>query len=194
MQELRQELLERAKPFYAEFLEQSPTSDDFIAGMANAHFKLANIHRMLRARDSAVPEYEMAITQYRGLADRNPGRPEYRQALAASYNWLGETLRESAGKVAEAEKAYASALELQTALTREFPVNATYQQELARTYYNRGILYSWTAEPGDVAFARAESDFREAIRLLEPLSGKSDDLQPSQDLARACNNLASLLA
>ena len=44
------------------------------------------------------------------------------------------------------------------------------------------------------AFRTAEADFREAIRLLEPLARTGRDPQPRQDLARAYNNLASLLA
>jgi tetratricopeptide (TPR) repeat protein len=193
MQQLRQQLLERAKPFYDEFIKQDPTDEDLLAGMANAAFKLGHIHRMLGERDAAVSEYDLAIARFTTLAEGHPERPEYRQALGAVHNWLGETLRPSPDRRADAERAYGRALDLQNALTGEFPSNATYQRELARTHYNRGILYGGTAAPGDAAFARAESDMRRAVLLLEPISAKSADLQPSQELARASNNLATLL-
>ena len=54
---------------------------------------------------------------------------------------------------------------------RASPQRADYRQELARTRYNRGILHSATAVPLQPEFRAAESDFREAIRLLEPLAG-----------------------
>src|SRR5262249_27766741 len=87
----------------------------------------------------------------------------------------------------DARRAYDSALELQTALYQEAPGNPTYQQELARTHYNRGILLS---DSGDLN----DSDFREAIRILEPLSQSAAATpQVHQELARSFNNLGRLL-
>jgi tetratricopeptide (TPR) repeat protein len=148
---------------------------------------------MLDSHDAAVAEYQRAITSFTTLAEKYPQKLEYRQNLASVNNSLGETLRLSGDKPDDAKNAYATALTLQQALHGQSPDNATYQRELARTHYNRGILYGKTAEPGQAAFTQAESDFREAMRLLEPLVGKSTDLRTSQDLARACNNLAALL-
>ena len=72
------------------------------------------------------------------------------------------------------------------------PRNAGDQQELARTYYNRGILLY------DLGNTRAsESDFTEAIRLLEPLARKRlghSDNPPSHDLARVYNDLGNLIS
>jgi tetratricopeptide (TPR) repeat protein len=72
--------------------------------------------------------------------------------------------------------------------------SAEYQQEAARTRYNRGILRSETASPGSAEFAAAEADFREAIRLLDPLARGASNRVPTLELARAYNNLASLVA
>jgi tetratricopeptide (TPR) repeat protein len=72
---------------------------------------------------------------------------------------------------------------------------SVYVQDLARTSYNRGILEGQTALPGDPAFGRSEAGFREAIRLLEPLAtGQTAERRVRQDLARAFNNLGSLVA
>ena len=62
-----------------------------------------------------------------------------------------------------------------------------YRQELARTHSNRGILRDATKQS-----AAAEADFREAIRLLEPLA--KQHRASAQDLARAYNNLANVVA
>jgi tetratricopeptide (TPR) repeat protein len=96
----------------------------------------------------------------------------------------------------DAEKEYDQALGLQQRIHDENPANTLYQQELARTLYNRGIIRYDSKN-----VAGAESDFRAAIALLEQLVGKpapaadmGSTREPSQDLARAYNNLATLLS
>lgn len=194
IEELRRELLRRAKRFYVEFIKQKPDNEEFLNEMAFAHVRLGHINRMLDEPVEAAGEYQQAIAQFDDLAQTHPGKPEYRQALANSYTWLGETMRPLTERRVEAENAYGSALRLQDQLVHEYPNVAAYQQELARTHYNRGILYGASAGPADAAFGQADADFREAVRLLEPLARQPDDPQPSQELARAYNNLASLLA
>jgi tetratricopeptide (TPR) repeat protein len=194
MEQFRRELLERAKRFYAEFITQKPDNEGLLKEMGLAHFRLGEISRMLDDPRNAEREYRASIAGFESLARNNAGNVEYRQALANSYNSLGEILRASPNSRAEAEKAYGRALSLQQALINEFPSHHAYQQEFARTHYNRGILYASLAAPNDPTFRRADADFREAIRILEPLSQEMANLQPSQELARACNNLAVLLS
>jgi tetratricopeptide (TPR) repeat protein len=149
---------------------------------------------MLGDQPNAIAEYERAVTSLRGLAERNPGETGYRHSLALAYNWLGETLRAAPDSGQAAEAAYRQAMELQKALLAVDPDNATFIQDLARTHYNSGILHASHARPGEPAFGEAEADFREAIRLLEPLATPQADARPSQDFGRALNNLATLLA
>jgi len=193
LDEFRRDLLERAKRFYVEFIKQKPGSEEFLNEMAFAHFRLGHIYRMLDQGRDAVAEYQEAIARFGELARDHSTRPVYRQALANSYNWLGETVRATAGGYEAAEKAYGSALQLQNELVQADPGNIAYRQELARTRYNRGILYGDAAEAGDTNFRKSDADFRAAIRLLEPLVGPAADDHVSQELARVYNNLASLL-
>src|SRR5258706_11031098 len=87
-----------------------------------------------------------------------------------------------------------SALRRHEDLRRAVPAEAVHQQDLARTYYNRGILYA-DHEGRDGASAQlAETDFREGIRLLESLARGGANPTAAQELGRAYNNLASLLA
>ena len=53
MEQFRRELLERAKPFYAEFIAQQPGNEKFVTEMGFAHFRLGEISRMLDAPDDA---------------------------------------------------------------------------------------------------------------------------------------------
>jgi len=123
--------------------------------------------------------------------------------LAYCHNWLGETLRlwlESANKpvrytASDAEKEYDLAIALQQGLHTEDSGNPLYGQELARSYYNRGII----RYDGRMLDA-AKADFLVAASLLQPLSGtvqlppvNAQNLpNPSQDLARVYNNLGNL--
>lgn len=188
MERFRTQLLQKAETFYREFSAEKPNNEAFRGEIAMAHFHLGDIHRLLQESAPAIDEYNTAAGQFQALAGDYPDKPEYRQLLANTYNWLGETERPSGNANEAAEKAYDSALGLQEDLHRQFPNNVSYQQELARTHYNRGILHSDEGRSDD-------SDFRESIKLLQPLTQDktSNTAQVQQDLARTYNNLARLL-
>lgn len=185
MEEFRRELLEKAGVFYSKFGDQKPDSEEFRREIALAHFRLGDIYRLLQHTEASSKEYHDAIDRFEQLTEDFPGNPAYRQWLANSYNWLGESLRSLEGSVSAAEKAYDSALHIQAKLADEFPDNDMYRQELARSHYNRGILRSDAGNPDD-------TDYRYAIRLLKPLA-KGNKPLAQQELARTFNNLGLLL-
>ena len=191
--EFRRDLAGKAQKFYAEFVKREPSNEELRQGIAFAHFRLGQVNRILEVPAEAAREYQQAIDLFGSLARDYPGKPLYRQALANAYNWLGETLRLASDKYADAKSAYDHALTLQQELVRVDQENTEYREDLARTYSNRGILYSRSPGADAAAFKLAESDFREAIRLLEPVAEKKGDPRPSQELARASNNLGNLL-
>ena len=162
--------------------------------MGFAHFRLGHIYRLLddrRAGRRGIPGVHRALRRPGQAAALGRG---VQAALASSYNWLAETLRPIAENYSEAETLYGQALSLQRELVQSAPDDPVSWQELARTRYNRGILYA-TAESSDASLVtRAEADFREAIALLEALAAKGGGGQVSQELARSYNNLAALLS
>lgn len=187
LEEFRRELLEKARAFYAIFTRQKPDSIRLREEMAQAHFRLGDIERIL-ARPDAAQEYQAAIDAFKALAMEDPHNAGYRQSLANSYNWLGETVRSETGKEADADRAYGSALELQQQLAAQDPQNGAYRQESARTHYNRGIVRYIAGRVQD-----SEADFREAIDLLKPLAEKQPGSAAAQELGRAYNNLGTLM-
>jgi len=198
--DFRRQLATKAKVFYREFIKRGYKDESIREATAAAHFGLGHADRVLGDRAQAAQEYTEAIEQYGSLASEFPRTARYRSGLANANTFLGETLRLSPHTYDLAEKAYGQAMRLQEALRREYPQDVTYPQDLARTHYNRGILLSnraWGSE--DVAGAtraaeQAASDFRAAIRLLEPLVEQRRGPAPSQGLSRALNNLGILLA
>jgi tetratricopeptide (TPR) repeat protein len=201
MEQFREQLLGKAETFYARIAQQNANNEGLRFDTVEAHSRLGDINRLLEKPEKAIQEYNQAIAGFESLARDYPGKTEYREALAYSHNWLGETLRIALEQGpprsapftrSDAEKQYDEALRLQQQIHDQKPANSIYQQELARTYYNRGILRD---DGGDLN--QAEADFRKAIGLLEPLAGKSvaqsASPPPAQDLARVYNNLALLL-
>ena len=185
VEELRGELLSRAERFYVAFMNQDPRSEDARRDLAMAHLRLARISRMLEKRDDAEREYRAAIAALSALIDRSRA-PLDRQALGTAYNSLGETLRVQTGRSADAASAYEQALVIQQVLVNEHADVPQYQEDLALTRLNRGILRWEASDPGV-----AEADFREAIRLLD--GAGSERARALQERGRAANNLAGVL-
>lgn len=198
MEEFRGQLLDKAKLFYQNFAQQEPRNEKLAAEMAMAHSRLGDIDRLRLLRQDAVNEYNQAIAQFEKLSQEHPGNPEYRQHLAYCHNWLGETLRtwlESEQKPAhytatDAKEEYEQAITLQQRLHQDAPANRAYQQELARSYYNLGILlFDCHGDP--------VPDYQRAAELLKPLVANgtaapeqnAGDPDPAQDLARVDNNV-----
>ncbi|HEY6375243.1 MAG TPA: tetratricopeptide repeat protein [Edaphobacter sp.] len=203
VEEFRKELLDKAEAFYTLFAQQNSTNPNLRSEEARAHSRLGDINRLMGRNREAVREYNESIAQFAALAKQYPAQNEFRQALAYSHNWMGETIRDALDKrsdlnltSSDAEKEYSEAIHLQEELHKQEPTNALYQQEFARTYYNRGIIrYGMHAGDG------MRSDFRKAIELLEPLISKaqsavdvSENPDPAQDLARVYNNYAIVVS
>jgi tetratricopeptide (TPR) repeat protein/energy-coupling factor transporter ATP-binding protein EcfA2 len=203
MERFRGELLDKAENFYTILAGQNTSNPSFQVDEARAHSRLGDINRLLGNTQKAVQQYTDAINRFSQLADDNPANPEFKQALGYCHNWLGEAIRQAVENNAssglyspsQAEKEYSEAIDLQERLHNSDQANAIYQQELARTYYNRGIVRFDIHETDT-----ARSDLSKSILLLEPLVAKartpepdSTTPDPAQDLARVYNDYAIVL-
>jgi tetratricopeptide (TPR) repeat protein/energy-coupling factor transporter ATP-binding protein EcfA2 len=191
----RRDLMRKAERFYAEFVLQEPGSEALLSDVAEGHRRLGHIQRLLDEPVAAEHHYHDAIKQFERLAAAHPSEPAYRRALADTHNWLGETLRSIPGRADAAEAAYSTAAQLQQRLVEEGSDRVADSRDLARSYYNRGILLASRAKtPADAAFRDAEAALRQAIGLLEPLAATHANRQALQELARARNNLGTHVA
>ncbi|MGA7920897.1 MAG: protein kinase [Candidatus Acidiferrales bacterium] len=203
MSMFQKDLLKNMNIFYSSIAKQDPANEEIGRESALAQSRLGDIDRLLGNYKEAVGEYNDAIGRFEKLAQDHPQKPDYREALAYAHNYRGEALRLWSEEKhiltpqdarADAEKEYDNAIRLQKTLHEEQPQDAKYQQELARTYNNRGILRSDARD-----LNASESDFVEAIQLLEPMTRREAESQaalddpPSHDLARAYNNRGNLL-
>ena len=202
MEAFRKELLVKARTFYSAFTHEDSSSRDLRFKAAWGHSRLGDVNRLLDRPVEALVEYRTAIAGFSSLAARYPRDPEYREALGYCHNWMGETLRvqfqnsnpPDSALAAQATNEYDTAISIQRNLRTARPQDRQFTQELARTFYNRGFLESDLNDR-----SAAESDFRAAIALLEPIAGQpvahdSDSPPPAEDLDRVDNNLAALLS
>ncbi len=189
VQRFRNELLSKAEAFYVRFLKQKPGSQELQREMAVAHLRLGDIHRLNQQISGegirAIDEYDAAARAFGTLAEGHPDNAEYREQEANAYNWLGETQRLFGQS--EAEHAFNKALRIQQQLHRSEPHNNDYTRELARSYYNRGIVRAHFAN-----LTGADRDYLQAIELLGPLARLGGGYR--QELDRVYNDRANLLA
>jgi Flp pilus assembly protein TadD/CRP-like cAMP-binding protein len=199
----RNELLKKAASFYTSFTQQEANNAQLRADEAWGHAHLADADRLLGQSAQAVAQYQAAIAAFQSLAQQHPRDTEYAEALGYCHNWMGETYRAEIKDprtpdptlVREATQEYNAALGYQQKLHTGAPDNRQWTQELARSYYNRGIVES---DQGDRS--HAESDYRLSLALLLPIgshpatgSPNRNSSDPAEDLARVQNNFAVLL-
>ncbi len=204
IQAFRKDLLDKASAFYTRLAKQNANSPEFLAEEGRARMRLGDINRLMGKDAEAAVEYTDAIDRFSTLATKFPERGDYRSSLGYAHNWLGETIRGALDRGAklghytreDAEREYTDAIGLQERLNKQAPQNATYQQQLARTHYNRGINRFYMGNQGG-----SKADFQQAIALLEPLTEKTavepdteTRREPKQDLARVYNNYGAELA
>ena len=167
----------------------APDSEATRRDLALAHLRLGHINRLLEKPDEAAREYQDAIDALRRRSSTElPAAPTYQRHAGDAYNWLGELLpaRCRHGSPTPTARTIARSSS-SSALVSEHPDTPAAPPELARTLYNRGILARRRPEHA----AAAEARLPRGDRLLEPIA--SADPQAAQELARAYNNLASLL-
>ena len=204
-EELRRQLQEKAQIFYKALLHATHDSEDARKNMAMAHLRLGDIDLVRLMNQDAMNEYTLAITQFAKLSGEHPTNQVYRQKLGYCHKSIGETLRlwpASQQKPAQYTAAYAQneynqAITIQQDLHQNATAIRDYQQDLARSYYNRALLqYENQADP--------EPDSRLAVELLKPLVGAGHttpelsatmevEPAPEQELARVDNNIGLYL-
>ena len=182
MEEKRRRLLEEAQHYYQDFLDQKGNDLALRKETALAAKRLGDIARLLGKRDQAAAAYRSAIDQLHRLAAEHPDEPDYRLALAESYNFLGEVFRPVDRP--QAEDDYRHALGVLGELCAQYPDRARYREVLANAHDNLGILLKDGGHRPE-----AEKAFRQATALL----AGGDSRESRHLLARVDLNLGPVL-
>jgi serine/threonine protein kinase/tetratricopeptide (TPR) repeat protein len=185
---VREELLARAPALYERLAEQQSDDPKVRREIAQAWFRLAEIHRILDQPYRAEEEYLQAITRQEALCRECPDDAGHLSDLSASHSWLGELLRENLQQLRDAEPHFREALRYQEQARQLLPNDALEMRrcllELARAHYNLGIVQMDSGRP-----SAARTEFDKAADLLTALHGaEPNEHNCSHDLARTLIN------
>jgi len=183
------DLLDKAQSLYQELALEHAADPALRRDTALAWFHLGDIHRHRDEYVESEAAYRQAIARQEALCRDEPANPVYRQDLATTQNWFGELLREGGRPPDEAGMHYQAAQELQQQLVNEYPAQASYRTELARSHYNLGIVERITNK-----LTAAQENLDRAVGLLNELhEADPADANVREDLARALNDRGILL-
>jgi eukaryotic-like serine/threonine-protein kinase len=179
LEPLRKKLLEAAREFYAQFVQQRGDDPQLKGELGRALFRLGQIAGDLDGEAKGIESHQRARAIFLALG------PEYRADLARSYHHLGR-LHRLAEQNTSAEEEYGKARELWTTLVKE---DKKYEPDLARTHLGLGNVYQ-TLRRLDLARAEYEKAITTLTRLVQ---ANPDDLALQRDLAVVHGNLATAL-
>ncbi len=190
MQDLRKELLGKARGFYDEILKRRPGDPKSRLVLAESHFHVGRISEALDSPQDALKCFEEARDIQKGLLAEEPGKPEYLQALGHTLAAIGTVLQREL-KLDDARKAHAEAVEVRTRLVdvaAEDPKRKEYERTLANSHMNFGLLEKDCRE-----FDRAREQMNKAQDLRKKiLENAGNDPQTRRDLGMGYFNLANL--
>jgi eukaryotic-like serine/threonine-protein kinase len=185
MDQLRQKLLQAARDFYAQFVQERAEDQGTRAELGRAYFRLAQITDDLEAPPKAIELHEHARQIFSALADEHPGSAAEKSDLAACWHQLGR-LQRLTDQLTKSEEAYRKALALWEELARDEPQNERLQAELARSRLGLGNVCVVTRRLDE-----AQKLFEQALTARRALHvGHPEKAEYQRDLAVTLNNLA----
>jgi tetratricopeptide (TPR) repeat protein len=185
---VRRELLEDTLRYYERFAAEAGDDPALGADVTLTYSKIGALYDEMGEGEAAVSAHRHALERARQSAATAVDRAEARRREGICHNNLGLALHH-AGRVEEAQREFARAIELQTDLCATYPAQPQYSADLASSYSNLGLLQQ---EAGSAEQARRS--LTEAIRLQRAVAATGgDDPARWHDMAASLNNLASLV-
>jgi tetratricopeptide (TPR) repeat protein len=187
---------QQALEIFTGLVRDHPEVPEYKALKARSHRELGLMYRGTGRRDEAEQAYQQALALQKALVADDHSSSEYRYDLARTYGYLAVLYQETRPrekakaheKAKEAEKAYQEAVALGQSLIHDHPLDPKYQQILANSYTNLGLIYLDTKRP-----RKAEQVLQEALSWHRKLV-KAEPERPDHRryLAITYQNLAEL--
>ena len=141
------------------------TRPEALAKLAGASFDLASTTEEIGSIPDAIRSYSESLAILERLARDHPGVAEYQSDLAASHQRDRPTCSSLTGRPAEALDVVPPGDHDPRAAGPRPSRVLPYQNELAQSHHNIGVLLTDTGHP-----AEAMDAFRRAVAILEPMA------------------------
>ncbi|HEV3165612.1 MAG TPA: tetratricopeptide repeat protein [Isosphaeraceae bacterium] len=186
---LRKELLETARKYYQEFLEQSKDDPALQAEVALADFRVGSITGQSGKKVDAVTALEDGLKVSDGLSSNHQDKDYVLILKAKIYDNLG-LLYPDVKRAKDAEPAFDKAGKLWERLARLAPGNRLYQEGKANHFFLLGTYYREESEEME----KAREAFLKAEALWKKLTEQDPtNLEYQYDLAVIQNGLGTIL-
>jgi len=164
-----------------------PARPAYAQELANSHNNHGTALAVFGKYAEAGTHIAEAQKLYAELADKFPTVPDYRQGRAVTHKHLGDLLRDTNPR--EAEAAYRLALKVRQALVADFPTVPAYRQEEAASHANLAVLLQATGRQRE-----ADKEYAEALAIRKQVA-KDFPRMPDyrRKLATTYNNHGILL-
>lgn len=137
-QESRKEILKKALSYYLAFAK---TNSDTVLKYetAMAWRRVGEIYHRFEQNDKSQEALLESIELLQALVNQTPNEPRYRRDLASTYRFLSKPL-EVTRQFEDGESYCRIAIEIQTQLVKEFPLELEHATALAVTYHQLGHM------------------------------------------------------
>lgn len=132
LQPLRSQLLEDARRYYRQLIDQDGSEAHVRQELASAILRIGRISSAAGSRDEAIAAFEQALAAFQELLDEHPQVARYRSDLAIAHRSLG-VLEGQRNEFAKAQRHFQAALEIERQLLADQPESAELQSDLAQT-------------------------------------------------------------
>jgi non-specific serine/threonine protein kinase/serine/threonine-protein kinase len=178
---LRASLLQDARSFYTDFLNQTSPDAALHPEVIEARGQLAKIANLIGTPSEAVSQYRQAAILWEKLFLQQPTNRQYQEELAATLGGLAVALMPATEGLDEARRALRRTVRLIEPLIATEPESASKRQALAQIYLNLAQIQSRQNRPDE-----ALDSIDRLLEIALPLAAEDPrSLEPRITLATA---------
>jgi serine/threonine-protein kinase len=163
-QELRKNLLDKARGYYEKFLQEYGDDPELLADVAEAYYHLGRITSEIDPGPKALTYLERALQIREQLAQAAPDSLEQANELSWVQNEVGIVYSRDLNELQKAIAFFKKSRAVKEQLVQSDPENKQFIHSLAKTLYNLGGAQVKTEE-----YTEAGASFTSSLELLNKL-------------------------
>ena len=166
LQPLRKELLEAAVRYYRALAEERSDDPTVRAGLAVAHFRLAEVNFEVDRTNDGIRELDAGLALVEQLLQQNPSNSELFRHMSGFWKGTRRMSVSAPGPsdVSAADRTLKKFLQIWERLSSQYPALPGLQSDLATIYDRHGQLLAYIGRPDE-----AVASYQKAVALWEGL-------------------------